>query len=251
MRRWAILLYGLFCYLFFFGVFLYAVGFMGNLWVPTQLDAAASAPLTTAVAINLSLLLVFAVQHSLMARPFFKKWLTQYLPQSVERSTYVLASNLAMVLLFVFWQPMGISIWTISNPYLVGLIYAVFFTGWAVIFVSTCLISHFDLFGLRQVWLEFQGKPYTQLKFNTPIFYRVVRHPLYVGWLLAIWATPTMTAGHLFFSVVTTLYILTAIRLEESDLVDTHGVAYVSYRNNVPMLIPRLFQKSPQLQTAE
>lgn len=251
MRRWAILLYGLMSYLFFLGVFLYAIGFLGNLFVPAPLDGPVQLPIGQAIAINFLLLSGFAVQHSLMARPFFKRWLTRYLPQSIERSTYVLASNLAMVALFVFWQPMGPVIWSVDHTLLVAVLYALFFAGWAIIFVSTCLISHFDLFGLRQVWFEFRGQPYEPLKFETPGFYRMVRHPLYVGWLMTFWCTPTMTAGHLLFAVATTVYILIAIQLEESDLVDVHGVAYVSYRNNVPMLLPRLFRRTTGISTTK
>lgn len=243
MKRWLILGYGLFAYTFFLAVFMYAVGFLGNFLVPTRLDGEATMDLLPALAINLGLLGLFAVQHSLMARPVFKKWLTRWVPQSAERSTYVMASNLAMVAVFAGWQPLGISIWEVTQPVAAAAIYGVFFLGWATVFLSTCLISHFDLFGLRQVWLQWQGKPYESLRFNTPLFYQWVRHPLYVGWLMAIWATPTMGAGHLLFAVGTTVYILTAIQLEENDLVDAHGVAYRAYQNRVPMLIPRLWSR--------
>jgi protein-S-isoprenylcysteine O-methyltransferase Ste14 len=240
MKRLMVFAYGLISYLIFFGVFLYAIGFIGNLWVPNSLDSQPHSSIGFSLTINLLLLTLFAVQHSLMARPFFKRWLTKYIPEPMERSTYVLASNVAMIALFVGWQPLGFEIWTFTNPAAVVLAYSVFFTGWITVFVATCLINHFDLFGLRQVWLYFRGKPYTQLKFTMPGPYKLVRHPLYVGWILVFWATPTMTAGHLFFALVTTIYILVAIQLEERDLEDVHGVAYVTYRNEVPMLIPKL-----------
>lgn len=240
MQRWIILIYGILNYLVFFGVFLYAIAFTGNFLVPVTLDAAPFSPLMTAIAINLLLLGVFAIQHSLMARPFFKRWLTRIIPEPAERSTYVLASNLAMILMFIFWQPIGPEIWSITNPIASSVIYGLFFTGWAVIFTATCMTNHFDLFGLRQVWLNFQGKPYTQLKFGRRGFYKSVRHPLYVGWLMVFWSAPVMSASHLLFSVGCTVYILTAIQLEEKDLVDALGVDYQRYRNEVPMLIPRL-----------
>ena len=241
MKRWMILTYGVVCYAIFFGVFLYAIGFIGNLLVPNSLDSQPHSSLGWAIGINMLLLGLFAVQHSLMARPFFKRWLTRFIPQAMERSTYVLASNVAMIALFVLWQPMGGAIWQLTNQAAVMVVYSVFFAGWATVFIATCLINHFDLFGLRQVWLEFRGKPYTSLKFTMPGPYKLVRHPLYVGWLMVFWAAPTMTAGHLLFAIGTTAYILLAIQLEERDLTDAHGVAYLSYRNEVPMLVPRLF----------
>lgn len=245
MKRLMVFVYGLVSYLIFLGVFFYAIGFIGNFGVPNSLDSQPHSPIGFALTINLLLLTLFAVQHSLMARPFFKRWLTRYIPEPMERSTYVLASNIAMIALFVAWQPLGFEIWNFTNPAAVVSAYAVFFTGWITVFVATCLINHFDLFGLRQVWLYFRGKPYSQLKFTMPGPYKLVRHPLYVGWILVFWATPTMTAGHLFFALVTTIYILVAIQLEERDLADTHGVAYVTYRNEVPMLIPKMSVRSP------
>lgn len=232
--------YGVISYMMFFGVFLYAIGFIGNLFVPNSLDSQPHSTIGFALAINVMLLTVFAVQHSLMARPFFKRWLTGFIPEAAERSTYVLASNAAMIAMFTWWQPLGYEIWTITNPVGAVVAYSIFFSGWIVVFVSTCLINHFDLFGLRQVWLYFRGKPYTNLKFTMPGPYKLVRHPLYVGWIMVMWGTPTMTAGHLFFAMGTTIYILVAIQLEERDLADAHGVAYTAYRNEVPMLIPRL-----------
>ncbi len=239
MSRWLVLGWSLLSYLVFFGVFLYAVGFIGNLWVPTSLDAEPHSPLGFAVAVNGLLLGLFAIQHSVMARPFFKRWITQFIPAAAERPTYVMATNLALIALFIWWQPMGISIWNATSPLLQVGLYAVFFAGWALVFVSTCLINHFDLFGLRQGWYHFLGQPYPPLTFVTPALYKHVRHPLYIGWLMVFWATPTMTAGHLLFALLTTGYILIAVQLEERDLIAAHGSDYVNYRNQVPMFIPR------------
>ncbi len=250
LQRWLVLAYGVGCYLIFVGVFLYAIGFIGNFLVPTTLDAPASGPLGTAALINLGLLGIFAVQHSGMARPGFKRWLTRLIPQPLERSTYVLFSNAALILIFAFWQPMGLPIWTIEAAWGQGLMYTIFGLGWVTVFVSTCLIDHFDLFGLRQTWLYFRGRPYTPPTFACPGPYRVVRHPLYVGWLMTFWATPTMTVAHLIFAIACTGYILIAIQLEERDLVDYHGNAYRDYQLRVPMLIPRIRRRplrSPKL----
>ena len=240
MKRWLILIYSVVAYLMFFGVFLYAVGFIGNLFTPTAIDMPPKSPFGIALAINALLLTIFAVQHSLMARPFFKRWLTRFIPTPAERATYVLASNIAMILMFVFWQPLGISIWEFSDPVAKGIAYALFFAGWALVFASTCMISHFDLFGLRQAWMYFRHQPYRPLKFNVPGLYRYVRHPLYVGWFMVIWATPTMTASHLFFSIMTSLYIAIAVRFEERDLIDALGDDYRSYKQRVPMFFPKL-----------
>ena len=240
MKRLMVFMYGLISYLIFLGVFIYSIGFIGNIGVTSSLDSPPRSSIGFALIVNLLLLTVFAIQHSLMARPFFKRWLTRFIPEPMERSTYVLASNAAMIAIFAGWQPLGGEIWTITNPIAIVAAYSVFFTGWITVFVATCLINHFDLFGLRQVWLYFRGMPYTQLKFTMPGPYKLVRHPLYVGWILVFWATPTMTVGHLFFALITTIYILVAIQFEEKDLADAHGVAYVTYRNEVPMLIPKL-----------
>jgi protein-S-isoprenylcysteine O-methyltransferase Ste14 len=237
MKRLPLFLYGVACYAVFFAVFLYAIGFIGNLWVPKSMDSPREVSLTTALFVNLGLLGLFAVQHSLMARPAFKRWWTRFVPASAERSTYVLFSSAALILLFWFWQPMGGSIWRITSPAGETTMYAVYAAGWALLLYSTFLIDHFDLFGLRQVWLHLRGKPYTSMSFRTPWLYRQVRHPLYVGWLMIFWATPTMTAAHLLFAVMTTAYILVAIQLEERDLVDAHP-EYRDYRRQVPMLIP-------------
>ena len=238
VRRTLILAYGATAYAVFLATFLYAVGFIGGFLTPTQLDGPREGSLATALAINLGLLTLFAVQHSGMARPAFKRWLTRFVPQAAERSTYVLLSSVALALVFWLWRPLGGVVWDVSGPSR-EVLYAIFAAGWLTVLVTTFLINHFDLFGLRQVWLEFRGRPYTALTFSTPGPYRVVRHPLYVGWLLAFWAAPTMSAAHLLFAVVTTLYILVAIQWEERDLIDAHP-EYAVYRERVGMLMPRV-----------
>lgn len=243
-QRIGVFLYGVICYAVFFATFLYAVGFMGNIGVPRSIDSAPQTSLAEALAVNLALLLVFAVQHSVMARPAFKRWWTCIIPEAAERSTYVLLSSLALILLLWQWRPIGGEVWSVSHPLARGVLWGLFASGWLIILVTTFLINHFDLFGLRQVWLHLRNRPYEPLRFVTPWPYRVVRHPLYVGWLLAFWATPTMSAAHLLFAVVTTAYILAAIRWEERDLVDAHGESYTHYRQRVPMLIPRLGARS-------
>ncbi len=244
MQRYLILFYGVFSYAVFFLSFLYAIGFVGNMLVPKSMDSASEAPLLQSLLINLGLLSVFALQHSIMARPAFKRWWTRWVPQSAERSTYVLFSSIALIALFAGWQPLGGVVWSVQQPVGVALLYGLYFAGWLLVLYSTFLINHFDLFGLRQVWLQFRRQPYTPLPFRTPWLYRRVRHPLYVGWLLAFWATPSMTLTHLLFALVTTLYILVAIQFEERDLVDAHP-EYRNYQRRVPMLIPRLSSPDP------
>jgi methanethiol S-methyltransferase len=237
MGRIAGFVYGLVSYAVFFVTFLYAAGFVGNLMVPKSLDAAPVGPLGTSLLINLGLLGLFAVQHSVMARPAFKRAWTRIVPQPVERSTYVLASSLALILLFWQWRPLGGVVWDVQQPIGRALLHAGFAFGWLLVLFTTFLINHFDLFGLRQVWLHLRGRPYRPLAFKTPGPYRLVRHPLYVGWLFAFWSTPTMTLTHLLFAVVTTAYILVAIRFEERDLVEAHP-EYAEYSSRVPMLVP-------------
>jgi protein-S-isoprenylcysteine O-methyltransferase Ste14 len=239
MKRYLILLYGVACYAIFLATFLYAIGFIGNFGVPKSIDSPASVPLAQALLVDLALLALFAVQHSVMARPAFKRWWTRMVPWSIERSTYVLFSSLALIVLFWLWQPMGGVVWDLGEPFGRGVLYGLYAFGWALVLYSTFLINHFDLFGLRQTWLGFRGRPYTHLKFSTPGLYRWVRHPLYVGWLFVFWSAPTMTVAHLVFALMTTAYILVAIPFEERDLVSFHP-EYEGYRQRVPMLIPRL-----------
>ena len=233
--------YGALAYAMFHGVFLYSVGFLGDFLTPTRLDGPLTVPLTTAIAINLGLLTVFALQHSGMARPAFKRWWTQFVPKEIERSTYVLASNLAMIAFFAWWQPMGGTIWKIENAVGQGVLYGLFGLGWLILLISTFLVSHFDLFGLKQIWVAFTEQPYKESGFVTPWFYKLVRHPIYVGWIVIFWATPHMTFAHLLFAGGATGYILLAIPLEERDLIAAFGDRYRRYREQVPALIPRLF----------
>jgi protein-S-isoprenylcysteine O-methyltransferase Ste14 len=238
LKRVAIFAYGLVCYAVFFATFLYALGFVGNLFVPRSIDGVPRTDFTTALLIDLGLLGVFAIQHSLMARPFFKRWFTRLIPEPAERSTYVLFSSLALIALFAYWQPLGGIVWDVDDAVGRAILYTLFGFGWTLVLVSTFLINHFDLFGLRQIWLQLRGVPYAPLKFGTPGPYRLVRHPLYVGWFFAFWATPVMTITHLVFAVATTAYILIAIQLEERDLIDALGDDYRRYREQVPMIIP-------------
>jgi len=239
MKRTLTLAFGSISYIIFFATFVYAIGFVGDLWVPKTIDGTPQLPLFDALFINATLLAIFAVQHSVMARPGFKRVWTKVIPQVIERSTYVLTSSLALIALFWFWEPMGGVIWVINDPLGKALLYTGFAFGWALVLVATFLISHFDLFGLRQVWLRFKNKPYTNLGFVTPGPYKLVRHPMYIGWFFAFWCTPAMTVTHLVFALATTVYILIAIQFEERDLA-RELPQYRAYKNQVPMLIPRL-----------
>ncbi len=231
------LLYGALCYLIFLATFLYAIGFIGNFVTPTRLDGEGSLNVFS-VGVNMLLLGIFALQHSVMARPAFKRSWTRFVPVPVERSTYVLLSSVALILLFGFWQPLGISIWHVTDPIGVMVLYGGFAFGWLLVLVSTFLINHFDLFGLRQVWLYFRQKPYHDVPFVTPGPYKLIRHPLYLGWLFAFWCTPTMTLAHLLFAVTTTVYIFIAIKFEERDLKNALGQEYRDYCERVPMIVP-------------
>ncbi|MDE3736656.1 MULTISPECIES: methanethiol S-methyltransferase [Pseudomonas] len=239
-KRSSIFFYGLISYLIFLATFVYSIGFIANLpFAPRTLDGEPRLPFWIALGIDVALLAIFSVQHSLMARPAFKAWWTQWIPPAAERSTYVLFSSLALILLYSYWQPLGGEIWNIENRSGRLVMGAIFGFGWALVLYATLLINHFDLFGLRQVWLNLLGKPYTELEFKTPGAYKLVRHPLYLGWFLCFWATPTMSAAHLLFAVLTSIYILAAIQLEERDLLRAHP-EYADYRRQVPMLLPRM-----------
>lgn len=244
MKKLAIFLYGVVSYGVFLGTFVYLAGFMSNLWVPKSIDSVATAPLGQALLINLCLLGVFAVQHSLMARSFFKRWLTRFIPAAAERSTYVLFSSLALILLMALWEPMGGVVWSVGSPLAQSLVHGLFALGLALVLASTFLINHFDLFGLRQVWLNLVGREYEPVQFKLHSLYRYVRHPLYVGFFVAIWATPTMTIAHLVFSVMCSAYILIGTRLEERDLRGFHP-EYDAYARKVPGFIPKLGGEHP------
>ncbi|HUQ86819.1 MAG TPA: hypothetical protein VM096_04615 [Vicinamibacterales bacterium] len=230
-------IYGCMAYVLFLGTFLYAIAFVGG-FAPTGLDGAATTPFWPALAINAGLLAVFAVQHSVMARPWFKGWWTQIVPWAIERSTYVLLASLALDLLFWQWRPLGGLVWSVDQPIMRAVVWTIFAFGWMQVLAMTWYINHFDLFGLRQVWLHLQGRQYTRVSFATPAPYRLVRHPLYLGFVIAFWAAPTMTIAHLVFALATTIYIVLAIQFEENDLAREHGAAYLEYRRSVPMLLP-------------
>ncbi len=240
MGRGITFLYGVACYAIFFLTFLYLIGFLSILLVPRRIDVGPAAATLTALTINIALIALWGIQHTVMARPGFKEKWTKIVPKSVERSTYVLISSLILILLYWQWRPMtGQVIWEAEAARAQYLAWAVFFGGFGIVLLSTFIIDHFDLFGLRQVWLNLRQKEYTDPGFKVTFFYKFVRHPLYVGWMMAFWGTPRMTLGHLMLAVGMTAYILIAIRYEERDLVQILGDDYAQYREKVPMLIPR------------
>lgn len=246
MKRYLIIAYGAAGYLLFVGAFLYLIGFVGDLLVPRSVDRAITAPIGQAVVVDVALVALFGVQHSVMARQGFKRWWTRFVPPSIERSTYVYLSSAVLVLLYWQWRTMPALVWDVRPAAVRVAVWAAFWLGWGIAFASTFMINHFDLFGLRQVFLAWRGKPYTDLGFRTHLFYRLVRHPLMLGFLISFWAAPTMTAGHLLFSVAMTCYILIALQVEERSLVAAMGEQYRSYRRDVPMLVPHPRRRSTE-----
>lgn len=239
VRRFLILAYGILAYVLSLLTFVYLVGFIGGFLTPNRLDDPRQESIALALAIDGVLLALFAVQHSGMARPGFKRWMTRIIPEPAERSTYVLLSSVALLVLFWQWRPVGGVVWDVAGETGRAAVFTLYAAGWLAVLGVTFLINHFDLFGLRQVWLAFRGVPYSPLRFTTPGPYRLVRHPLYIGWLTVFWAAPTMTAAHLLLAAAMTAYIIAAIRWEERDLVAAHP-EYEAYRRRVPMLLPHM-----------
>ncbi len=238
MTRILAFLYGVLCYLIFFVTFLYAIGFVGNVVVPKSIDTGTAVPLAWALLIDALLLSVFAIQHSVMARQWFKRLWTRMVPQPVERSTYVLVASCALLLLFWQWRPLTAIIWDVRNPTGAILLQGLFWIGWGLVLVSTFLVDHFSLFGVKQVYTYLKQQPSEPQPFKTPAVYKTVRHPLYLGFIIAFWSTPRMNLGHLFFAIMTTAYIILAIQFEERDLIRSYGDQYRDYRRRVSMLIP-------------
>lgn len=258
MGRYAALLYGAVMYAIFFVTFLYAIAFVGNIndvagiiTVPKTIDSGVAGDAIVAVVINTVLLSIFALQHSVMARPAFKKMWTRIVPKSIERSTYVLFASLALILLFWRWEPMPATIWSVTNPAGAVALRALFWAGFGVVLLSTFLINHFELFGLRQVWARMTGHKIPAPQFHTPLLYKHVRHPLYLGFIIAFWSAPVMSAGHLMFAIVTTAYIFVAIGFEERDLISEFGEKYLTYKKQVPMILPMPMASVPKASAAD
>lgn len=250
LGRFLIFAFGVISYLAFLATFLYAIGFIGNFGVPKTLDSPAEKPLLESLLIDAGLLSLFALQHSIMARRGFKRMITRVVPHAAERSVYVLASSLALGLLFWKWQPLGGIVWNVETDSARALLYTAYAFGLLLVLVSTFAINHFDLFGLRQVWRALQGQDQAKNRFVLPFLYRIVRHPLYVGWIFTFWSTPTMTLTHLFFAVMTTVYMLVAIQFEEADLIREHP-EYEQYRKEVPMIIPGFRRQPPIIESVQ
>jgi protein-S-isoprenylcysteine O-methyltransferase Ste14 len=240
MARMIALLYGIAAYLVFFFTFLYAIGFVAGILVPKAIDDGMVTGVGISLVVDVLLLSLFAIQHSVMARPSFKQWWTQFVPKSVERSTYVLLASLALVLLFWQWRPIPTVVWQITNPRLAMVITGLSLLGWLLVLLSTLMINHFELFGLQQVVNNLTGRSASDPRFKTPALYKMVRHPIYLGFIIAFWAAPVMTVGHLLFAAVTTAYIFVGISLEERDLIELFGEEYRHYRKRVAMLVPFL-----------
>lgn len=240
MTRLLALAYGLLAYVLFLAAFLYAIGFVADRIVPKGIDDGIAGPFSTALVINLGLLSLFAVQHNVMARPQFKEWWTCFVPQPIERSTYVAVSSLILLLLYWQWRPMSANVWHVDNTIGRGALWALYSAGWAIVLFSSFVIDHFELFGLKQVWLYALGREHVTAPFSERSIYRWVRHPLMLGFIIAFWSAPTMSQGRLLFAVVTTAWILVAIQIEERDLAHFLGPSYENYRKQTPLLIPFL-----------
>jgi protein-S-isoprenylcysteine O-methyltransferase Ste14 len=240
MRKTFSFIYGVFCYLVFMFAFLYMIGFVSNLVVPKSIDTGSQSNLTQSLMLNVGLLGLFAIQHTVMARPSFKRWWTKIIPVELERSTYVLAASLFLLLLYWQWRPMPDVIWSVDNPTWKAVLFGLFWVGWGTVLFSSFIINHFDLFGLRQVWFQLTNQDYNDLKFETKSLYLYIRHPLMLGIIIGVWSTPHMTTGHLVFASSITAYILIGIQFEERTLIQFHGKDYENYRQRVPMLIPFL-----------
>jgi protein-S-isoprenylcysteine O-methyltransferase Ste14 len=245
MRKYAYFFYGVMCHLLFLVTFAYMIGFFGDFLVPKSIDTPGEGSVAVALAMNLLMVVLFAAQHSVMARPAFKRIWTRIVPTPIERSTYVLLSCVVVIVLMWQWRAVTTVVWDFQHPILRGVMWALFVMGWLLIPAVSLLIDHFDLFGTRQVWLYLRGRKYTSLAFRVPLLYKYVRHPLYIGWTIAFWATPTMTVGHLLLALGLTGYMALAARVEERDLVDHFGSQYEEYKRRVPMFIPRLTAAAP------